>query len=260
MLDVLDHRTASGNEVVRELRLARPPANALGPELLAALGEALSRAPSEGVSAVILSGAPGRFSGGMDVPALLAMDRAGLTATWGSFFSVVRALATYPLPVVAALTGHSPAGGTVLSLFADYRIFADGPFVVGLNEVQVGLPVPSCLLQALTFVVGVRQAARLATCGLLVGPAEARAVGLVDEVVAVSDVVPRALAWLGDLLGRPRHAMLATRARARAPLAAAAAEMTPALIEDVVAAWQTDECQRTMRALAARLKSPPPRT
>lgn len=262
MLDVLDHRTASRNdpsakEMVRELRLAKPPANALGPELLRVLREALSRAPSEGASAVILSGSAGRFSGGMDVPALLAMDEAALTATWASFFAILRDLATYPVPVVAALTGHSPAGGTVLALFTDYRILAEGPFLVGLNEVQVGLPVPPCLFQALTYVVGARQAARLATGGLLLGPAEARAVGLVDEVVPVGEVVPRALAWADALLERPRHAMLATRSLARAPLATAAAEMTPALIGEVVRAWQSEECQRTMRALAARLAARP---
>ena len=53
---------------VRELRLHRPPVNALSGELMIALRQALEPAPHEGVRALILSGSPGRFSGGLDVP------------------------------------------------------------------------------------------------------------------------------------------------------------------------------------------------
>ena len=58
------------------------------------------------------------------------------------FFQAARALAACPVPVVAALAGHSPAGGCVLALCCDYRIMADGPFRIGLNETQVGLVAP----------------------------------------------------------------------------------------------------------------------
>src|SRR5436190_6215954 len=197
MLELTDHGP------VREIRLAHPPANALGPALLGALEQALNAAVRAGVRGVVLSGAEGRFSGGMDVPALLAMDTAGVRATWAAFFGVLRTLARLPIPIAAALTGHSPAGGTVMALFADHRVLAQGSYLVGLNEVQVGLAVPPCLLDALAYVVGARQATRLATGGLLVQPAEALAVGLVDEVVPLADVVPRALAWTTELLQRP---------------------------------------------------------
>jgi enoyl-CoA hydratase/carnithine racemase len=70
---------------VRELRLARPPANALSPELIAALTAAFAEAaaPSPAAqraggppAALVLSGAPGMFSGGLDLPTLLSVDRA----------------------------------------------------------------------------------------------------------------------------------------------------------------------------------------
>src|SRR5215831_13828622 len=196
MIDVTDH------DSIRELRLARPPANALDPALLAALRAALADAVRDGREAIVLSGAPGRFSGGLDVPALLRLDRAGIHATWETFFGLLRDIAACDIPTVAALTGHSPAGGTVLALFADYRVLADGPFLVGLNEVQVGLPVPEPLLRALAYVVGSRQAERLGAGGLLLGPAEALRSGLVDEVVSLAEVVPRSIAWARERLAR----------------------------------------------------------
>jgi enoyl-CoA hydratase/carnithine racemase len=248
MLEAIEHGP------IRELRLARPPVNALDPALISALRRAVAAAPGEGREALVLSGAPKLFSAGLDVPALLKLDRSGIGALWTEFFGLMRDLATCAVPVAAALTGHSPAGGTVLALFADRRVLAQGPYLMGLNEVQVGLPVPHVLLRALTFAVGERQAARLAVGGLLLGPDDALSVGLVDEVAPVDDVVPRALAWARELISRPRAAMLGTRALARKPLGDAFQGFGPADIERLVDHWFAPETQAALTALTARLK------
>ena len=251
MIDVVDHGS------IRELRLARPPVNALDPTLIAAVRAALADAVGARREAIVLSGAPGRFSGGLDVPALLPLDRATMHEVWKSFFGLMRDIAAAPVPTVAALTGHSPAGGTVLAICTDYRVLAEGPYMVGLNEVQVGLPVPAVIVQALTYVVGARQAERLATGGLLLGPPEALRVGLVDEVVPLPEVVPRAIAWATELLARPRAAMSATRLLTRRPLVAAFDSLGDASLAPILDSWFAPESQATLRALAARLKKKP---
>src|ERR1041384_4382867 len=78
---------------ILELRLARPPVNALNPELLAALREAIIAAPGEGARGLVISGGANVFSGGMDVPRLLTLERPELEAAWMSFFGVLEALA-----------------------------------------------------------------------------------------------------------------------------------------------------------------------
>jgi Delta3-Delta2-enoyl-CoA isomerase len=253
MLESIDHGR------VRELRLARPPANALNAALIDALDSAVLEAQAAGFGAIILSGAPGRFSGGLDVPELLALDRPAIRATWERFFGLMRTIATSEIPVAAALTGHSPAGGTVLALFTDYRVLAEGPFVVGLNEVQVGLPVPEALLRALTYVVGARQAERLAVPGLLLGPAEALRCGLVDEIAPTQEVVPRALAWAGGLLAQPPVALRETRRRARRALRESFDGFDERSLDDLVEQWFSAEAQATLQALAARLRKKPGR-
>src|SRR5258708_276928 len=125
---------------VRELRLDRPPVNALSPELIVALRQAIQAAPGEGPGALILSGAPGRFSGGLDVPLLLTLDRPAMAALWRDFYALLGAIAASPIPIAAAITGPAPAGGTVLALFCDWRVMAEGDYKIGFNEVQVGLP------------------------------------------------------------------------------------------------------------------------
>ena len=68
MLNITDHGP------VREIRLDRPPVNALNPELVNQFTDALNQAAGE-CDAVILSGREGMFSAGLDVPALLQLDR-----------------------------------------------------------------------------------------------------------------------------------------------------------------------------------------
>ena len=243
---------------VRELRLDRPPVNALNPALLHALRAGLEGARRDGCGGIVLSGAPGFFSAGLDVPELLTLGRPEITDTWRALFALLVELASSEIPMAAALTGHSPAGGTVLALFADYRVMAEGRFRLGLNEVQVGLPLPEVIFRALRYVVGERQAERLAVGGLMLDPGEALRVGLVDEVVDAAAVIPRALGWMAELLSRPRAAMSGTRAMARRPLHEAFDSLNPALIERVVDQWFSAETQAVMRSLADRLGKPRP--
>ena len=70
---------------ILELRLARPPVNALSPALVAALRPAVADAAGQGFRAVVLSGMPKIFSGGLDIVELIELDRAGMIAFWGDF-------------------------------------------------------------------------------------------------------------------------------------------------------------------------------
>jgi 3,2-trans-enoyl-CoA isomerase len=238
---------------VRELRLARPPVNALNPALMVALRDAIAGTVRDGCRGVVLSGNPGLFSAGLDVPELLRLGRPEMRTTWEMLFGLLKDIAFSELPIAAALTGHSPAGGTVLAIFADYRVLAEGPFLVGLNEVQVGLMVPEVVHRALVHAVGVRQAERLAVGGLLLGPAEALRVGIVDEVLPVAEVIPRAVAWTAELGARPPGAMAATRRLARRDLHQAFDTVTPAALDALVDGWFSTETQGVLQALAAKL-------
>ena len=244
---------------IRELRLARPPVNALDPALCRALITTLDAAVADGVDAVVLSGAPGIFSAGLDVPHLMALgqDRQALHAGWGAFFGAARSLAALRIPVVAALTGHAPAGGCVLSLCCDYRVMARSPnpvkpFMIGMNETQVGLAVPEGAQQLMRRVIGPYRAERLLVSGSMVAADEALRIGLVDTVVEVDQVVPHALEWLGSLLALPRTPMLLTRSLARADLVRAL-EPQNLDLERFVEGWYDADAQAGLRALLARL-------
>ena len=247
MIQTLDHGP------VRELRLNRPPANALSPELLAALRAGVENAPCAGARALVLSGTPGWFSGGLDVPHLLELDRPAIANAWRNLYGLLRSLAVSTVPVAAAITGHAPAGGTVMSIFCDVRFAAEGDFKLGLNEVVVGIPLPGIILQALRRLVGPREAERLAVTGQLVAAEEARRIGLVDEVVPPERVVERAVEWCNGMLALPPRAMAITREAARADLVALCDGME-AELPVLVDRWFSDETQSVLRGLVERLK------
>ncbi len=238
---------------VLELRMTRPPANALNPALVHALHAAIETAPASGARALILSGVPGMFSAGLDVPELLQLDGNTMSTFWREFISLLRVIALSPIPVAAALTGHSPAGGAVLAIFCDTRIAAQGDFKIGLNEVRVGLPVPAVIHAALKRLVGAHQAERLCMHGLLISPAEALRIGLVDALSAIEETIPAALDWCRELLSLPPQAVAATRKLARTDLAGLFSEFGGRSHEELMQVWFSAETQAAMRALVAQL-------
>lgn len=245
---------------IRCLSMARPPVNALNPELCRALIAALENAYHDGVLGVVLAGNPKIFSAGLDVPYLLSLgdDRRAVLACWQAFFGAARLLGESRIPVVAAITGHAPAGGCVLALCCDYRIMARSvdpqkPFALGLNETQVGLVVPEGIQRLMRRVVGEYRAERLLIAGEMVTAERALDIGLVDELAELDNVVPQAVAWLEALLKLPHQPMLQTRALARAAVVEA---LSPDVIdlESFVGQWWEPDTQTALKALVAKLK------
>jgi enoyl-CoA hydratase/carnithine racemase len=247
MIEIVEHGT------IHEIRLNRPPVNALDPGLLGALVAALEAAPRNGARGIVLSGGQKVFSGGLDVPYLMRQDRDGLRECWTLFFEAARALARSPVPVAAAIAGHNPAGGCVLSLCCDYRVMARGPFRIGLNETQVGLIVPDAIQYLLRRVVGTHRAERLVVAGAMVESGQALAYGMVDELADAGEVVVRAARWLEELLALPNGPMLATRRMARADIVAALEGFGEAELEGFLGGWYSEDSQRALRELMARL-------
>ncbi len=249
ILEILQH------DAIHELRLARPPVNALDANLIRTLREAIETAPANGARGILLSGRSGMFSGGLDVPSLLQLERAGMQAVWNDFFALLRALAASPVPIVAAITGHSPAGGAVLAIYCDYRVMARGDYKIGLNEVQVGLSVPEVIQAAMRRLLGSHRAERLMVAGALLDSEQALTAGLVDELIETELVVGRAIGWLQDHLKLPPEAMSETRRIARADLVASFDVAGAMDTGPFVDRWFSTEAQGVLGAMVARLKA-----
>lgn len=234
---------------VHELRLSRPPVNAFDPGLVHLLSERLRAVPGEGKRALVLSGSPGLFSGGLDIAALIELDREGVKRFVRSFLELQYLIAVSPIPVVMAISGHCAAGGTVLALFSDYRIMARGDFRIGLNEVHVGVCAGRIIYGALRRLVGPRHADRLMCFGSMVRDEEALNIGLVDALVEPDRLVLEAQDYATALTRLPPIAYRTTRHLVREDLAkllegAARQDACNEIVESIM----SPEAQTALRA------------
>ena len=249
MLEFINHGR------IRELRLARPPVNALNSEFVKLLTRSLREAEAD-YDAVVLSGREGVFSAGLDVVELMQLDRDGMTDFWGAFFELLETVACSRLLVAAAITGHSPAGGAVICLMCDYRVMSRGDYRIGLNETRVGLIIPPVLQNAMARLVGPRVAEHMLVAGSLIDPEDAFKTGFVDALETGYDAtVQHAVQWCEELLALPRHSMLGNRAYSRAHFKREFADYSDGNIKSFVDTWFSDETQQVMSALVAKLKS-----
>jgi enoyl-CoA hydratase/carnithine racemase len=238
---------------VQEIKLQRPPVNALNDELLEALEAAVLAAPSSGARAIVISGGEKAFSGGLDVPYLMGLDRNGLKRCWSRFFAASRAIAASPIPTAAAIGGHNPAGGCVLALCCDYRVMARGPFRMGLNETQVGLAVPDAIQYLLRRVCGAHKAERLVVAGAMPDAQACLELGMVDALADVDQVVTVAINWANELLALAPGPMLATRRIARAEVVAAMNSFGDAQLETFIEGWYSADTQAALDLVMQRL-------
>lgn len=198
------------------IRMDDGKANAFSMALLDALGSALDRAERE-AQAVLLIGRPGRFSGGFDLGVMNeggdAMAR--LVTTGGR---LALRLYDFPMPVVIACTGHALAMGAVLLLAVDLRLGAQGAYKIGLNEVAIGLALPTFAAELARERISLRHLQRATALASVYDPLGAEEAGFLDRVVLPAELEAEALAAARQLaaLHVGAHRLTKRMLRARA--------------------------------------------
>lgn len=188
-------------------------ANALSDAMIDAVISALDRAEGE-ARAMVLAGRADRFCAGFDLRVMMSgPDNARALLRRGS--ELLLRLYASKVPLVIACTGHALAGGALVVLTGDVRIAAAGAYRIGLNEVAIGLPVPVLAMELARDRLLPTALTRATLLAHIHGPEEARAAGYVDEVVAVEQVVPRALEEAARLAELGRVPFQATKQRLR---------------------------------------------
>jgi enoyl-CoA hydratase len=167
-----------------------------------ALEAALAEVEQSNARAMVLTGRPGYLSAGLNLKVLATMsldEKKQLVAAMGH--AVLR-LFLFPKPVVAAVSGHALGAGAMFALAADVRVFAEGSFKFGFNEVPAGLFVPSYAIELARSAVSSSRMTELVVHGRVISPMEAltmhvgEAVHAPDALVSGACMRARALAQL----------------------------------------------------------------
>ncbi|TMA50099.1 MAG: crotonase/enoyl-CoA hydratase family protein [Deltaproteobacteria bacterium] len=193
--------TYEAGERIARIALDDGKVNAMSLGFFEALGASLDRAESERPGAVVITGRPGIFSAGLDLKLLPTLGAAELRTTLITFARTMLRVFLFPIPTVAAVGGHAIAGGALLMFACDLRVAADTAARLRLNEVAIGLALPSWAILIARSAIPPRWRTEAMLHARSYSPAEAKTRGFVDTVV-------------------PPEQLLAAAAEAAAPLAA----------------------------------------
>jgi enoyl-CoA hydratase len=245
----MGHVSVEASDNVAIVRVDRPPANALNPELVAELVAVTAELAAD---AVVLTGRDGFFSAGLDLNLVPTLDEAAQLDMIMGVNRLVAAWYGVPRPVVAAVNGHAIAGGLVLALCADYRV-ASQQGKLGLTETRVGVPYPANALAVVTAELAPAVARRLVLRANLIDPPEALALDVVDEVAAPDAVLARALELAAELAELPTDGYATVKQQLRGETHAAMRRVVDAGTDPLAQGWLSAE---TGSASAAALSRP----
>ncbi|MFD1769340.1 enoyl-CoA hydratase/isomerase family protein [Sphingobacterium suaedae] len=239
---------------VMHIGLDRGRSNAMHLEMIVELNQELERIKNDpAIEALVLYGNEGFFSSGLDLITLYDYNESTIQLFWENFINLTYTLASLPKPTIASITGHSPAGGCVLAICCDYRIMAAGEYIIGLNEVPVGIVVPTSIFDLYSFWIGRAQAYRNLLEGKLYAPEEALRIGLVDEVVALDRIQTAATRKAKSWTQYDRHAWGATKLNLRRELLLKIAENKTEAIQQVLEQWWRPSTRQILKTIIENL-------
>ena len=238
------------------IRLHREHGNAINEQLVDDLAAVCREAGADDrVRGVLLAAAGKLFCPGLDLQELVELDRAELERFVHKFGRAVAGLYALEKPVVAAIHGHAVAGGCVLALTADWRVLRHGA-QVGLNEVQVGVPLPFGVALILRESVPRLHLEEIALLGKNYTDEAAREAGLVHELHPEDGFEAHCRTRLAEFASREQGAMTITKRYLRSTVLERIREHDARLVPEFLDAWFGTETRRRVRAIVDGLRRP----
>ncbi|MHB8632178.1 MAG: enoyl-CoA hydratase/isomerase family protein, partial [Candidatus Limnocylindria bacterium] len=181
-------------DAVGHIVLDRPPANSYDKAFLDDLSAAIDAARFDPAakSVLVRSASEKFFSAGADVKMFAATDSQYQFAFVIHANEIMSKFERTPKIVVCAINGHCLGGGLEIALCCDMRIAAEGSYNIGLPEVTLGVLPGTGGTQRLPRLIGRQKALEMMIRGNAVQPAQAKELGIVDELVPAAELQERA--------------------------------------------------------------------
>jgi enoyl-CoA hydratase len=190
--------------------------NAMSLPWFDALNARLDQAEKDAPGAVVIAGRPGFYSAGLNLKVLPTLSAADLRTTLTVFGRTMLRVFMFPIPTVAAMTGHAVAGGAMLAFACDVRHAADGPFRIHLNETAIGLTLPTWAIVVAQSGIPHRHHTEAILHARSYSPAEARERDMVQGVSPAERLIADATAAAAALGALDPMAYAGSKARLRA--------------------------------------------
>jgi enoyl-CoA hydratase/carnithine racemase len=184
------------------ITLNRPPANAISPQLMTDLNDALSGVESDhDVRVVIITGAGDRiFCAGADLGSAFSGGDLQGFIRFGN--GVLRRMERLGKPVIAAVNGHALGGGCEIAMACHFRLLKDGARM-GQTESNLGIIPGYGGTQRLPRLIGRTKALEYLILGTQISSAECLALGLVNRLTKDGETLNDAKALARQIAKRP---------------------------------------------------------
>lgn len=243
-------------EKVAIIALDRGSSNAMNSELVNELKALIENIEQDNnIGGVILTGKNGFFTAGLDLIELYDYNETEIRTFWLEFLDLVRILISFKKPMIAAISGHSPAGGCVLSLCCDYRVMAEGNYIIGLNEVPVGIIVPDSIFELYAFCIGKRKAYQNILEGKLLTVEEAKAIGLIDASADISSLMTHAEKKIQAFLQYDYTTWQQSKLNMRRQLIEKTSEDQSATLDKVLQQWWSPRTRLIVKTIIDNLQA-----
>ena len=189
MSDLISYQLDDG---IATLTLSNGKVNAISPDVIAAFNAALDRAEQDR-AIVVITGQQGILSGGYDLKVMTSGPQNAIDLV-AAGSTLARRMLAHPYPIIVACPGHAVAKGAFILLSADYRIGVEGPFSIGLNEVQIGMTMHHVGIELARDRLRKSAFHRSVINGEMFDPQGALEAGFLDKVVTVDALQATTLA------------------------------------------------------------------
>lgn len=167
-------------------------------------------AQDDSVQAVIVTGNDKAYCAGGDLEAFSTFSVAEAQEFWRRGLEYQRVFSDMNKPTIAAVAGYAFGGGFENVLMCDLRIAADNA-KFGLPEINVGIFPGGGGTQRLIQNVPIAIAKEMIFLGKTLDAEEALALGLVNKVVSIDELLNEAMTWAKKLVNKPALAIKAAK-------------------------------------------------
>jgi enoyl-CoA hydratase/carnithine racemase len=188
--------------------------NRIGSFAISEWNRALDQVENNGSGQVlVVTGTDKYWSTGLDLDEVNRSSHLERQAFMARIDALLARILTAPFVTVAALNGHTYAGGALVALAFDYRIMREDRGYFCLPSVEVQIPFTQGMAAMIADKIPQPTAHDLVVSGREIGGREAAELGVINEAVSAEDVLRRSLEIAGRMVGKDSQTLALVKRR-----------------------------------------------